>query len=113
MGNLRLLQAAFPQAVELYKRSLDFEQLPDTHVDLAVAYMRSKRIDDALSEAANAIFSDPQNARAWHVQGKSWMMKSDPQNARAWRVQGKGWMNEDYQRSEERRVGKEGRSGWL
>src|SRR5689334_969122 len=35
VAGLRLLQSAFPEAAELYKRSLDFEELPDTHVDLA------------------------------------------------------------------------------
>jgi len=81
VASLRLLQGAFPQAAELYKRSLDFEEIPDTHVDLAVAYMRGKLPDKALSEAANAILSDAQNFRAWHVQGKTWMMKKDYQHA--------------------------------
>lgn len=81
MAGLRLLQSAFPEAAELYKRSLDFEELPDTHVDLAVVYMRAKQPDNALSEAANAIFADSQNARAWHIQGKTWMMKKDYRRA--------------------------------
>src|SRR5436190_7871433 len=81
IAGLRLLQSAFPDAAELYKRSLDFEELPDTHVDLAVVYMRAKQPDNALTEAAKAIFSDSQNARAWHVQGKTWMMKKDYRRA--------------------------------
>src|SRR5436190_3143614 len=81
IAGLRLLQSAFPDAAELYKRSLDFEELPDTHVDLAVVYMRAKQPDNALTEAAKAIFSDAQNARAWHLQGKIWMMKKDYRRA--------------------------------
>lgn len=81
MAGLRLLQSAFPEAAELYKRSLDFEELSDTHVDLAVVYMRAKQPDNALNEAANAIFADSQNARAWHIQGKTWMMKKDYRRA--------------------------------
>jgi len=81
MAGLRLLQSAFPEAAELYKRSLDFEELPDTHADLAVVYMRAKQPDNALSEAANAIFADSQSARAWHVQGKTLMMKKDYRRA--------------------------------
>ena len=77
MANLRVLQAAWPQAVELYQRSIDLEDIPDTHVDLAIAYMRALRADDTLSETAKAILTDPGNARAWHVQGKAWMMKND------------------------------------
>src|SRR5437764_3979629 len=79
MANLRLLEGAFRQSAELYRRSLDFEDIPDTRVDLAVAYMRAKLPDKALSEAANAILCDPQTFRAWHVQGKAWMMRKDYQ----------------------------------
>ncbi|HEX7961773.1 MAG TPA: tetratricopeptide repeat protein [Terriglobales bacterium] len=81
MAGLRLLQSAFPEAAELYKRSLDFEELPDTHVDLAVVYMRAKQPENALDEASSAIFADSQNARAWHIQGKTWMMKKDYRRA--------------------------------
>src|SRR5215470_10475876 len=81
VAGLRLLQSAFPDAAELYKRSLDFEELPDTHVDLAVVYMRARQPDNALTEAGKAVFSDSENARAWHVQGKTWMMKKDYRRA--------------------------------
>src|SRR5215475_1226002 len=81
MAGLRLLLAAFSDAAELYKRSLDFEDLPDTHVDLAVVYMRAKQPDNALTETSKAIFSNAQNARAWHLQGKTWMMKKDYRRA--------------------------------
>jgi tetratricopeptide (TPR) repeat protein len=81
IAGLRLLQSAFPDAAELYKRSLDFEDLPDTHVDLAIVYMRAKQPDNALTEAGKAIFSDAGNARGWHVQGKTWMMKKDYRRA--------------------------------
>ena len=81
VAGLRLLQSAFPDAVELYKRSLDFEELPDTHVDLAIVYMRAKQSDNALTEAGKAVFSDSGNGRAWHVQGKIWMMKKDYRHA--------------------------------
>jgi tetratricopeptide (TPR) repeat protein len=81
MAGLRLVQSAFADAAELYKRSLDFEDLPDTHVDLSIVYMRAKQPDNALTETAKAIFSDAQNARAWHVQGKTWMMKKDYRRA--------------------------------
>jgi len=81
MGQLRLLETAFPQAIELYRRSLDFEDIPDTRVDLAIAYLDANKLDESIAEAAKAIASDPENARAWNVQGKAWMKKQDPRKA--------------------------------
>jgi len=48
MAGLRLLQSAFPDAIELYKRSLDFEDLPDTHVELAAVYRRAQQVHAAV-----------------------------------------------------------------
>ncbi|MFY9559965.1 MAG: tetratricopeptide repeat protein [Terriglobales bacterium] len=81
MGQLRLLETAFPEAAELYRRSLEFEDLPDTHVDLAIAYLFANKLDDSIAQARKVISADPQNARAWNVQGKAWMKKQDPQKA--------------------------------
>jgi tetratricopeptide (TPR) repeat protein len=77
MAHLRLLEGAFAPSAELYRRSVDFEDLADTHVDLAVVYLRARKPDEALTEAAKAILATPENARGWHIQGKAWMMKQD------------------------------------
>ena len=69
VAHLRLVEDAFAPAIELYKRSLDFEDNPATRIDLAIAYLRGKKLDDALSEVRTAILKDPDDARAWHVQG--------------------------------------------
>ena len=81
MGQLRLLESAYPESIELYRRSLDFEDLPDTRVDLAIAYLDANKLDDSLTQANQAIASDPKNARAWNVQGKAWIRKEDPSKA--------------------------------
>jgi tetratricopeptide (TPR) repeat protein len=81
MAQLRFLLEAFPQAVELYKRSLDLEDLADSRVDLAISYLKVRQPTEALSEAEKATLQDPKNARAWNVKGKSWMMLKDYRKA--------------------------------
>jgi len=48
MGQLRLYEGAFTQAGELYRRAIDFEDIPDVHMDLAIAFLRANRLDEAL-----------------------------------------------------------------
>jgi tetratricopeptide (TPR) repeat protein len=81
MGQLRLIEASYPQAVELYRSSLQFEDIPDTRVDLAIAYLYENKLDEAIAETSKVLVSDPKNARAWNVQGKAWMKKQDPGKA--------------------------------
>lgn len=81
MGQLRLIEDSFPQAVELYRSSLQFEDIPDTRVDLAIAYLYENKLDEAIAETTNVLAADPKNARAWNVQGKAWMKKQDPAKA--------------------------------
>lgn len=83
MGHLRLYEGAYIQASELYRRALDFEDIPDARVDLAIAELYVNKLDDALAETAKVIAAEPRNARAWNVQGKAWMKKQDPQKAAA------------------------------
>ena len=40
MAELKLAQGDTQQAIDLYKRSLEFENTPDAHIALALAYMR-------------------------------------------------------------------------
>jgi tetratricopeptide (TPR) repeat protein len=77
LGQLRLLEAAYPQAIELYRRSLDFEDLPDTRVDLAIAELQHQHPDEALADAQRALGVDPSNVRALGVRGRSWIAKQD------------------------------------
>ena len=81
LGNIRTTEGAFPQAFELYQRSLSWEDTPETHVNLASCYLFSNRSDDSLVEASKALLLDPNNARAFNVQGKAWMKKGDYKKA--------------------------------
>jgi tetratricopeptide (TPR) repeat protein len=77
MGQLRLLESAFPQAVELYRRSLDFEDLPDTRIDLAIAELQAGRLDDAIAASDQALAADSNNPRGYLVRGRALMRKQD------------------------------------
>jgi tetratricopeptide (TPR) repeat protein len=77
LAQLRLIQSAYPQAVELYRRSLDFEDLPDTRIDLAIAELQTNHPDDTLTESGKALAADPKNARAFNVSARAWMKKGE------------------------------------
>jgi len=81
LGQVRLLESAYPQAAELYGRSLDFENIPDTRIDLAIADLQASQPDKAIEEADRALLDDPNNVRAFELLGRAWTVKND--NARA------------------------------
>ncbi len=76
LAQLRLLEAAYPQAVELYRRSLDFEDIPDTRTDLAIAELQASRLDDAIADSEKAL-ADASDARAYVVIGRAWSRKRE------------------------------------
>lgn len=81
IAELKLAQGDTAQSIDLYKRSLEFENTPAAHIALALAYMRAQRTNDALAEVAPITKSDPKNADAWNVQGKLLMDKKDYRSA--------------------------------
>jgi tetratricopeptide (TPR) repeat protein len=81
LGNVRVAQTAFPQAAELYRRSLSWEDDAETHVGLAICDLYENRPDDSLTEANKALLLDPNSARAFNIQGKAWMKKRDYRKA--------------------------------
>ena len=77
LAQLRLIQSAYPQAIELYRRSLDFEDIPDTRVDLAIASLQASQLDVTLAESSKALAADPNNARAWNINAQASIKKGD------------------------------------
>ena len=77
LGQLRLLEAAYPQAVELYRRSLVFEDVPDARVDLAIAELQANHPDEARGDADKALAADPKNARGLNIRGQAWAAKRE------------------------------------
>jgi tetratricopeptide (TPR) repeat protein len=81
MGKLRLFEAAYPEAARFSRRSLEFEDVADAHVDLAAANLSTSRWDEALKEISQALAVDPRNATAWTIQGNAQIKKKDYQAA--------------------------------
>jgi tetratricopeptide (TPR) repeat protein len=77
IAELRMVEGAFPQAIELYQQSLGFEDVPYKHLRLSLGYLQAKKPDDALGEAQKVLFSDPENAIAWRFEGSAWMQRKD------------------------------------
>ena len=75
MAELKVAQGETTQAIDLYNRSLAFDDSPKAHLALALAYMAAHRTDDALAQVEPVTKSDPKNADAWNVQGKLLMDK--------------------------------------
>jgi tetratricopeptide (TPR) repeat protein len=81
LANVRITEGAFPEAAELYRRSLTWEDAPETHVGLAICNLYANRPDDSLVEASKALLLDPNSARAFNIQGKAWMKKREYRKA--------------------------------
>jgi len=77
MGKLRLFEAVYPEAARFSRRSLEFEDVADAHVDLAAANLFTGRLDEALKEISQALAADPRNATAWTIQGNVQIKKKD------------------------------------
>jgi tetratricopeptide (TPR) repeat protein len=80
-AGLELVAGSASEAVETYRRSINFENSVETRIDLAQAYIRARRVDESLAEATDALVADPTNARAWYVQGKMLLLKKRYEDA--------------------------------
>ncbi len=81
MAQIRSLEAAWPQAIELYRQSLALED--DTATRLALAWSASRRTVTTtdLIEVNKVLAAEPKNAEAWHTKGKILMAKEDYKGA--------------------------------
>ena len=77
MAQLRLLESAYPQAVELYRKSLEFEAAPDVWIDLAIADFDAGELDESIKESQEALTADSNSARAYTIMGRTFMRKHE------------------------------------
>jgi tetratricopeptide (TPR) repeat protein len=75
MAELKMAQGDTTQAIDLYKRSLAFDDSSKSHLALALAYMAAHRTDEAMLQVEPITKSDPKNGDAWNIQGKLLMDK--------------------------------------
>ena len=77
LAHLHLVASDYSQAIILYNDSLNYENLPDTRIDLAIAELEAREIDDAIKDARRACASIPDNARCNQVLGNTLIQKGD------------------------------------
>ena len=77
MANLRMLVGSYPQALELYRKSVALEDVPERHLSIALAAIRASQLNEAFDEVSRVLRANPNDPRAWHVQGKYYMAKAD------------------------------------
>jgi hypothetical protein len=77
MAQLRLIESAYSQSAELYRRSLDFEDDTGTHVDLAIAEVGRFNPDAAITQLGPVLGRHPDDLRALTAAGRAWTLKKD------------------------------------
>ena len=81
MAQIRALEAAWPQGIELYRQSLALEDDNATRLALAGVCISADRYDEGLVEVNKVLAAEPKNAEAWHTKGKILMAKEDYKGA--------------------------------
>jgi len=83
MARFRLDQKAYEDAARLCLYSLQFEDTPETRVEIAIVNLYAKKSSDAVRQATTATEMDPQNALAWTIKGESLLQSEDYSGAAA------------------------------
>lgn len=83
MAKLRLDERAFDEAVRLCRVSLEYEDTPETRLELAIASLYAKKPVDAMEQASLAAERDPQNALALNIKGQALLQSEDYEGAAA------------------------------
>lgn len=77
MAELRMIEEAYPQAAELYRKALDLDGSAETRADLALAELHAGHLDDAISYADMARATSPENTLADEVLARALMEKGE------------------------------------
>jgi tetratricopeptide (TPR) repeat protein len=77
MGKLRLAESAFPQAGQLFRSSLELENAPGLHADLAITLQLAGEQDEAIAEAQKALAETPNNPKIYITIGRAYLAKGD------------------------------------
>jgi tetratricopeptide (TPR) repeat protein len=81
VADLRTIVGSYPQAMELYRKSLALEDVPQTRLLLATAALTVGQPDETIAQTTKLIENDPDNSRLWYLNGKAWMGKHDYHSA--------------------------------
>ena len=81
MAQLRTLEHAYPQSIELYQQSIAFEDVPGTRAELAANALQADRPDMAIEQAQKALAADPHSDEAYLILGQAYIDKQEYQKA--------------------------------
>ena len=77
MAKLRLDQKAYKEATKLCQHSLEFEDTPETRIDLAITSLYANSPFEAAKQASTATEMDPGKALAWTIKGEALLRIKD------------------------------------
>ncbi len=77
MGQLRFLESAYAQSAELYRASLDYEDIPGTYLEFAASSLLAERPGDAILYAQKALAVEPNDAQAYLILGRAFTAKEE------------------------------------
>ena len=77
LANVRMSQKAYDESISLCRESLDFEDVFETHLELAIASLFARRPSEALAFASTATERAPENATAWAIKGEALLENKD------------------------------------
>ncbi len=81
-AKLRLLEHKDSDALALYRQALTLIDDPQTHMELAMALLRSGHAADVVSETQAILAVDPKDLAALRVQGTAYRSSGDDENAK-------------------------------
>ncbi len=71
----------YAKAIEIYRDSLNLEDVNEVRLELAIVFLSDGKADSALEEAEKVVITEPGNAHAWAVKGKTYSAKGDYKQA--------------------------------
>ncbi|PYU49549.1 MAG: hypothetical protein DMG48_16060 [Acidobacteria bacterium] len=77
MAKLRLDQKEYEDAAKLCQESLEFADIAETRVEIAIVNLYAKKSSDAVKQATTATEMDPQNPLAWTIKGEALLRSED------------------------------------
>ncbi len=81
LAALRSATGNYAQAIDIYRQSLNLEDVNDIRLELAVVLLSDGKPDNAMEEAEKVVITAPSNARGWAVKGRAYAAKNDYQQS--------------------------------
>jgi tetratricopeptide (TPR) repeat protein len=81
IAQFRAVQGLDSSAAELYHKSVELEDTPKANTEMALAYMRLGRLEDAFQTATHVTELDPNSPAAWNLRGKLAIFQKNYQEA--------------------------------